>query len=451
MAKKPSPVRKATQARPAKRVVRAKRAVAPKRAASVKPKPAAAHPLSPLAPKAAPKLPPLAGVRLATGAAGVRYAGRTDVLLAVFAPGTQVAGVFTRSKTASAPVEWCREAARGGVARALVVNSGNANAFTGKAGFEGARAVADAAAATIDCPAREVFLASTGVIGEPLPAQKITRILGSLAESGSASGWREAAEAIMTTDTYPKLATAQAQIGGHRVTINGIAKGSGMIAPDMATMLAFVVTDASLPASVLRDLLAAGTEPSFNAITVDGDTSTSDTLLLFATGKGAAHPQIARAGDPRLSDFRAKLDGVLLDLALQVVKDGEGAQKLIRVDVSGAESDAAAKRIALSIANSPLVKTAIAGGDANWGRVVMAVGKAGEAADRDRLRIDFGGHVVAENGERAAAYDEKLATKAVAGREVTIGVELGIGTGRARVWTCDLTDGYIRINGAYRS
>jgi len=414
-------------------------------------KPASDHTKSPLAPKTIASLPPLAGIRLSTGAAGVRYKDRTDVLLAVMAPETQVAGVFTKSKTSSAPVEWCRAQLKRGTARALVVNSGNANAFTGKAGEAGAREVAESAGAVIGCDAREVFMASTGVIGEPLPASRITRILGSLAQAGAAGGWRAAAEAIMTTDTYPKLATASAQIDGHKVTINGIAKGSGMIAPDMATMLAFVFTDAALPAAVLQDMLSSGVKTSFNAITVDSDTSTSDTLLLFATGKGAHHPTIAKSNDKRLNDFRRKLDEVLLDLALQVVRDGEGAQKLIQVDVTGAESDESARRIALSIANSPLVKTAIAGSDANWGRVVMAVGKAGEPADRDKLRISFGNQVVAENGERAPRYDEAAATRAVSGLEVMIGVDLGLGRGKARVWTCDLTEGYIRINGSYRS
>ncbi|HWD28306.1 MAG TPA: bifunctional glutamate N-acetyltransferase/amino-acid acetyltransferase ArgJ [Rhizomicrobium sp.] len=411
----------------------------------------AAHPVSPLAPKTYPSLPPLAGVRLSTGAAGVKYKDRTDVLLAAFSPGTQVAGVFTKSRTSSAPVEWCKANVAKGVARALVVNSGNANAFTGKAGFEGASQVAESAAAIVGCKPGEVFLASTGVIGEPLPHGKITKILGQLAEEGAAGGFRAAAEAIMTTDTYPKVATAQATIDGKRVTINGIAKGSGMIAPDMATMLSFVFTDANLPASVLQECLSAGVGPSFNSITVDSDTSTSDTLLLFATGKGGKHAPVAKAGDKRLTDFRRGLDRVLLDLALQVVKDGEGAQKLIRIDVSGAENDAAAKRIGLSIANSPLVKTAMAGSDANWGRIVMAVGKSGEAADRDRLKISFGSHVVAEKGMRAASYNEAAATRAVSGREVAIAVELGLGNGTARVWTCDLTHGYIDINGSYRS
>ena len=412
---------------------------------------AAAVAVSPLAPKTLAKLPPLAGVRLSTGAAGVRYKDRTDVLLAVLSPGTQVAGVFTKSKTASAPVDWCKANLKSGSARALVVNSGNANAFTGKAGIDGARQIAESAAAVVGCRPSEVFLASTGVIGEPLAAGRITKILGTLAEEGAADGWRAAAEAIMTTDTYPKLATASAMIDGKRVTINGIAKGSGMIAPDMATMLSFVFTDAALPSSVLQELLSAAVKPSFNAITVDSDTSTSDTLLLFATGKGAHHSAVSKASDKRLNEFRQRLDAVLLNLALQVVRDGEGAQKLIRIDVTGADSDDAAKRIALSVANSPLVKTAIAGDDANWGRIVMAIGKSGEAADRDKLRIAFGDQVVADKGERAAKYNEAAATKAVKGREVEITIDMGLAKGNARIWTCDLTHGYIDINGSYRS
>lgn len=436
-----------------RRVVAAGRRAKPARLGVAKSpaKAAAAPPVSPLAPKAVASLPPLAGVRLATGLAGIRQRSRPDVMLAVLAPGTQVAGLFTTSKTASAPVEWCRAQLPRRTARALVANSGNANAFTGSAGRDAVREIAGSAAAALDCHVHEIFIASTGVIGEPLPAERVTRILARLAESGAADAWRDAAEAIMTTDTFAKMATARAAIDGHRVTINAIAKGSGMIAPDMATMLAFVFTDANIPAPVLQELLEAGAKNSFQAITVDGDTSTSDTLLLFATGKGAAHPSINKAGDRRLIDFRQKLDGLLLELALQVVRDGEGAQKLIRVDVSGAESEQSARRIAFAIANSPLVKTAIAGGDANWGRVVMAVGKAGEPADRDRLRIAFGGQTVAEQGRRAEGYDEAAATNAVAGREVAIGVDLGLGQGRARVWTCDLTEGYVRINGSYRS
>src|SRR5471032_766081 len=382
--------------------------------------------VSPLAPKSFPKLPPLAGVRLATGAAGARYEDRTDVLMALLSTGTQIAGAITTSKTASAPVLWCRGELKYGEARVLVVYSGNANAFTGKAGQDGVRAIAEEAAAVARCRGSEVFMASTGVIGEPLPAEKITKVLSRLVGEGAAGNWRAAADAIMTTDTYPKAATATAHIDGVKVTINGIAKGSGMIAPDMATMLSFVFTDANLPSSVLQECLSAGVGPSFNSITVDSDTSTSDTLMLFATGKGGKHTAIAKASDKKLTEFRRALDGVLLDLALQVVRDGEGAQKLVRIDVTGAESDKAAKRIGLSIANSPLVKTAMAGSDANWGRIVMAVGKAGEAADRDRLRISFGGHLVAEKGQRAAKYDEKIATRAVSGRDVEILVELGL-------------------------
>jgi glutamate N-acetyltransferase/amino-acid N-acetyltransferase len=414
-------------------------------------RPAEASTRSPLAAKSLPKLPPLAGVRLATGAAGVRYKDRTDVLLVTLAPETQVAGVFTQSKTAAAPVEWCRTQLAAGTARALVVNSGNANAFTGAAGMAAATAVAQSAAGAIGCRPAEVFLASTGVIGEALPAEKITRVLGELAQSGAADGWGAAANAIMTTDTYPKLATASAEIDGRKVTINGIAKGSGMIAPDMATLLSFVFTDAAIPAPVLQTLLSESVKASFNSITVDSDTSTNDTLLFFATGKGARHAAIGRASDNRLADFRRKLDVVLLHLALQVVRDGEGAQKLIQVDVTGATSDESARKIALAVANSPLVKTAIAGNDANWGRVVMAVGKAGEPADRDRLKIWFGKELVAENGARAGNYKEAAATRAVSGREVAIAVDIGIGTGRARIYTCDLTEGYIRINGSYRS
>ena len=410
----------------------------------------AGHPISPLAPKRVPKLSPIAGVRLATAEAGIRYTNRPDLLLATFAPGTRVAGVFTGSKAASAPVEWCRMQLPHGTARALVVNSGNANAFTGRAGAFAVGVVAEATAAEVGCKDREVFLASTGVIGEPLLADKITRRLPALSRRSSPDKWRAAAEAIMTTDTYPKQATRSAMIGGRKVRLNGIAKGSGMIAPDMATLLAFVFTDASIPAPVLQELLTDGVKASFNCITVDSDTSTSDTLLLFATG-GAAHPKIRSTSDRNLRDFRDKLNALLMDLALQVVRDGEGAQKLIQVEVTGAMSNDSARKIAQSIANSPLVKTAIAGGDANWGRVVMAVGKAGEPADRDRLTIRFGDHVVAEQGSRSRGYRERIASKAVAGRHVRISVDLGLGLGQAQIYTCDLTHGYIDINGSYRS
>lgn len=418
-------------------------------------KPAAAkatsvHPISPLAPKRFVRLEPLAGVVLAAGEAGVRYKNRTDVMLAVFEPGTKVAGVFTKSKAASAPVEWCKACLPRGSARALVVNSGNANAFTGKAGLKSTGDVAVAATSVVGCDADEVYMASTGVIGEPLPAEKITAVLKDLKAAAAPNRWREAAQAIMTTDTYPKMAKATAKIGGKTVQINGMCKGSGMIAPDMATMLAFVVTDANLPSKVLQELLSEGVKPSFNSITVDSDTSTSDTLLLFATCKAANKP-VRVASDPKLRDFKKKLNEVLLDLALQVVRDGEGATKLIKINVQGAESDLAANRIALSIANSPLVKTAMAGNDANWGRVVMAVGKSGEKADRDRLKIWFGKELVAEKGERAPKYNEAKATKEVSKLETEITVDLKLGKGKARVWTCDLTHGYIDINGSYRS
>jgi len=410
-----------------------------------------AHPISPLAPKTLAKLPPISGVRLGAGSAGIRYEGRTDVLLAVLAPGTSVAGVLTTSKTASAPVDWCRSALVQKSARLLVVNSGNANAFTGKAGMDAVRATAESAAALAGCRPQEVFIASTGVIGEPLPVKRLTAVLPEIYENTGATAWDQAARAIMTTDTFPKMATATAQIDGQLVKINGIAKGSGMIAPDMATMLSFVFTDAAIPPDVLQALLVQGVETSFNSITVDSDTSTSDTLLLFATGKGAKHNPVLRANDKRIDDFRVKLNALLQDLAVQVVRDGEGATKLVRINVTGAESNAAARKIALSIANSPLVKTAIAGGDANWGRIVMAVGKSGEAANRDKLSIKFGGHRVATMGQRDPNYSEALMARYMQRPEIEIDVDVGVSKFAAGVWTCDLTHGYISINGDYRS
>ena len=408
-------------------------------------------PRSPLAPEETPRLPPIAGVRLAAAACGVRYKGRTDVCLMEFAPGSAVAGVLTRTLSPSAPVDWCRKALKGGKARAILVNSGNANAFTGKAGDASVRRCVAAAAEALDCRREEVFAASTGVIGEPLADERITAGLPGLIAGLEADRWAEAAGAIMTTDTFPKLATRTAKIGKIEVRLNGIAKGSGMIAPDMATMLAFVATDAKLPASVLRPLLRRAAERSFNCITVDGDTSTSDTLLLVATGAGAEHARIARADDRRLADFAAKLESLLVDLACQVARDGEGASKFITIDVSGAASHAAARRIGLAIANSPLVKTAIAGADANWGRIVMAVGKAGERAERDRLKIVIGGVKVAARGSRVPDYDEAPVAAHMKGREIAIAVDVGVGRGHARVWTCDLTHGYIDINADYRS
>ncbi|MEO5373594.1 MAG: bifunctional glutamate N-acetyltransferase/amino-acid acetyltransferase ArgJ [Alphaproteobacteria bacterium] len=406
--------------------------------------------VSPLAPTAVPELPPLAGVRLASHACGIRYRDRTDLLFVEMVPGTTAAGVFTRSLTCSAPVDWSRAAAAGGRARALVVNSGNANAFTGRAGEDAVRTTAEATAAVVGCDPAEVFIASTGTIGVPLDASKITGALPPLRERLRDEAWAEAARAIMTTDTYPKCATRTATIDGVPVRLNGIAKGSGMIAPDMATMLGFVFTDAALPAPVLRALLTRGADRSFNAITVDSDTSTSDTLCLFATGQ-APHQPVSDPGDARLVGFRRALDGLLLDLAHLVVRDGEGASKFVTITVTGAASPRAARRIGLAIANSPLVKTAIAGEDANWGRVVMAVGKSGEKADRDRLRIAIGGTLVAEAGGAVPGYDETPVVTHMKGHDIVIEVDVGVGRGRATVWTCDLTHAYIDINGAYRT
>jgi glutamate N-acetyltransferase/amino-acid N-acetyltransferase len=409
--------------------------------------------ISPLAPASFPEMPPVAGVRLATAAAGIRYAGRTDVLLAVLDPGTAVAGVFTRSQCPSAPVDWCRARIKGGTARALVVNSGNANAFTGKSGKAATALTADIAAAAVGSKPNTVFLASTGVIGEPLDASKFGDVMERLAEGAAAGGWEDAAQAIMTTDTFPKGAAAMVRLGATAVTICGIAKGAGMIAPDMGTMLAFVFTDAPIAPAVLRGLLRDGVEDTFNAVTIDGDTSTSDTLLVFATGAAARHgvEKIARANDPRLPAFRKGFNAVLADLSEQIARDGEGARKLVEIVVEGARSKRSARRIALSIANSPLVKTAIAGEDANWGRVVMAVGKAGEPADRDRLSIWFNGIRVAHKGERDPAYDEAAVSEAMKKPEIALKVALGLGKGRDRVLTCDLTKEYVAINGDYRS
>jgi glutamate N-acetyltransferase/amino-acid N-acetyltransferase len=410
-------------------------------------------PLSPLAPASYPDLPEIEGVRFAAGAAGIRYKGRADVMLALFDRGTEVAGVFTKSKCPSAPVDWCRARLAGGKARALVVNSGNANAFTGKAGVQAAKLTASIAAKAVGAPQSEIFLASTGVIGEPLDASKFDGVLAKLAAKAKPGEMFEAAKAIMTTDTYPKVATVGVEIGGVAVTLSGMAKGAGMIAPDMATMLSFAFTDAPIAANVLQALLSKAVQNSFNAITVDSDTSTSDTLLLFATGAAAARgaPRIVAANDRRLAPFKAALDVLLLDLAHQVVKDGEGARKFVEVTVVGAVSNGAAKRVALSIANSPLVKTAIAGGDANWGRVVAAVGKAGEKAERDRLAIWFGDIRVASKGLRDSAYDEAEVSKLMKKPKIDIYVEIGLGRGQATVWTCDLTKEYVEINGDYRS
>lgn len=409
--------------------------------------------ISPLAPKTYPTLPAIEGVRLATAEAGIRYKNRTDVLLVTVDEGTAAAGVFTTSKCPSAPVDWCRAALKGGKARGLVVNSGNANAFTGKTGAQAVKLTAQIAAKALGCKPQEIVLASTGVIGEPLDATKFNGVLADCAARASDDAWLDAAKAIMTTDTYPKVATKSVKIDGVKVTINGIAKGAGMIAPDMATMLSFVFTDAPIAAGALKVLLKNAVNPSFNAITVDSDTSTSDTLILFATGaaKKRGCPKISSASDKRLAAFTKALNALVMDLAHQVVKDGEGARHFVEITVDGAKSDASAKKIALSIANSPLVKTAIAGEDANWGRIVAAVGKAGEPADRDRLAIAFGGIRVAHKGLRDPSYDEAKVSAYMKNEDIDIRVSLGLGKGKATVWTCDLTKEYVEINGDYRS
>jgi glutamate N-acetyltransferase / amino-acid N-acetyltransferase len=411
-----------------------------------------ALPISPLAPSATPALPEIAGVRLSAAATGIRYKGRPDVLLAVMDKGTTAAGCFTLSKSRSAPVDWCASQLAKGQGRAMIVNAGNANAFTGKRGVATVKAVATAAAKELGCKPNEVFQASTGVIGEPLDPSFIVNALPALHREASANAWDQSARAIMTTDTFPKVATTRVKLGTKTVTINGIAKGSGMIAPDMATMLVFIFTDAALPAKILQGLLSASVAKSFNCITVDSDTSTSDTVMMFATGAaGGALTGLKSAADARLKAFAKALDALCMDLALQVVKDGEGAEKLIEIAVTGAQSEAAAKRIGMSIANSPLVKTAIAGEDANWGRIVMAIGKSGEKAIRDKLKIKIGGVQVAVKGMRDATYREADIMPHMKGRHIVIEADVGVGKGKARVWTCDLTHRYIDINGSYRS
>ncbi|GGB61499.1 arginine biosynthesis bifunctional protein ArgJ [Roseibium aquae] len=408
--------------------------------------------VSPLAPTSFPEMPDIKGVRLATAEAGIKYKNRTDVLLASLSPGTTVAGVFTKSKCPSAPVDWCRQQLGGGVARGLLVNSGNANAFTGKTGVETVRLSAEIAARALDCSPSEIFLASTGVIGEPLDARKFEDPLHGMSGRMTTS-WLDAARAIMTTDTFPKIATASVEIDGVMVHINGIAKGAGMIAPDMATMLSFIFTDAPVSSAVLQSALSREVENSFNAVTVDSDTSTSDTVLVFATGaaRQSGLEPIDTVEDPRADGLLLALRDVMQDLAQQIARDGEGARKFVEVQVEGAETDLSAKKIALSIANSPLVKTAFAGEDANWGRVVMAVGKAGEPADRDRLAIWFGDVRVAVNGARDPGYSEEAASEVMKQAEIVLRVDLGLGSGSFRVWTCDLTKEYVAINGDYRS
>lgn len=410
-------------------------------------------PVSPLAPSFFPDLPLLEGVRFASAFAGIRKIEKPDVLLVSFDPGTQVAGVFTRSQCPSAAVDWCRRILPIGEARALFVNAGNANAFTGQKGIDSVRQTVQLLSKALNIAENTIFLASTGVIGEPLDAGKFVPIINPLVAGLSPHTMFSAAQAMMTTDTYPKIATATARLGEGEVQLNGMAKGSGMIAPDMATLLSFIFTDAPLTATVQRALLEACLPQTFNSITVDSDTSTSDTLLFFATGAARKRgiPLIEDPQDPRLEDLREKLEGLLRHLAHQVVKDGEGCTKFVEIRVEGAENEKAAKRIALSIANSPLVKTAIAGEDANWGRIVAAIGKAGEKAERDRLSIWFGSTRVAFEGRRDPTYQEESVSALMKEEEIKIRVHVGIGQGVWTVWTCDLTKTYVAINGDYRS
>ena len=420
------------------------------------PAPAKASPpkVSPLAPATLPDLPQIAGVRLSVAQAGVRYKGRNDVMLAELAPGTEIAGTFTTSATRAAPVLDCQDkiaqAAKPDEGAAFLVNAGNANAFTGAHGDASVQALTAAVAAVLNLPQARVFTSSTGVIGEPLPHERITAVLSDMASTLSPDGMKDAAAAIMTTDTFAKVATTTLDIDGTPVKIAGIAKGSGMIAPDMATMLVYIFTDAAIRHQALQRLVSRLTGETFNCITVDGDTSTSDTLLIAATGQSGA-PQIRDLRSRPAKEFADALKTVMLDLAHQVVRDGEGATKFVEVQVTGATRDADARKAALAIANSPLVKTAIAGEDPNWGRIVMAVGKSGAHANRDKLSIRFGDILVAENGWVAEGYSEAAGAAYMKNPELTITVDLGLGRGTATMWTCDLTHGYIQINADYRS
>ena len=406
---------------------------------------------SPLAPKRLPPMPDVAGVRMASVAAGITYKNRADLTLFEVARGSAIAGVLTKSSMPGAPVDWCRRHLGRGKARAIVINAGNANVFSGRQGIEDVATTAKAVAAAVGCKSEDVFVSSTGVIGENLAIDRLVTAVPKVHGKLAAKNWGQAARSICTTDTFPKAATKTAEIGGKQVTIAGIAKGSGMIAPNMGTMLSYIFTDAKLPAGVLRSLLRRINEKTFNAITVDSDTSTSDTVLLVATGKGPRHARIDDVRDARLKDFAAALEEVMRDLAHQIVRDGEGASKFIEITVKGAASRTAARTIAMSIANSPLVKTAIAGEGANWGRIIMAVGKSGEAADRDALSIRVGGVLIAENGYPHPDYREEQVVPHMKGEEIEIEVDVGVGRARASVWTCDLTHGYISINADYRS
>jgi glutamate N-acetyltransferase/amino-acid N-acetyltransferase len=400
-----------------------------------------------------PKMPPIAGVEMAVGRAGFYKHERDDLVVFHFPDGAACAGVFTRHGVGSAPVDWCKkhlEATGGEGVKALVVNAGCANSFTGKPGADAARRTASAAAKRFDCRQRDVMLASTGVIGVLLDDHKIAARLPEVQARLSADAWADAARGIMTTDTFPKGSYVEADIDGVTVKIGGVCKGSGMIAPDMATMLAFLVTDANLTPAVLQTLVSLYVRNTFNSVTVDGDRSTNDTCLLFATGKSGA-PRISRVGDRRLADFREKLEAVMLDLAHQLVKDGEGATKFVKITVTGAESPLSARKIAKTVADSPLVKTAFAGEDANWGRIVMAVGRADEPVDRDRMSVKFGDLWAARDGAVSATYDEAKMSAYMKKPELEVSVDVGVGRGTATVWTCDLTKRYVEINGDYRS
>ncbi len=405
--------------------------------------------LSPLAPFSFPNLPTIPGVNLATAASGTRYKGRDDLLLITLAADSSVAGVFTKSDTAAAPVYWSQNIAKTGKAVAIITNAGNANAFTGKLGDEAVHEIAKGLAARLKCDANAIMIASTGVIGEPLDVNALAPYFTGLVNNQTAN-WQDAAKAIMTTDTFAKGAFANCVIDGIKITLCGIAKGSGMIAPNMATMLGYIATDAALPASVLKRCLEDATNQSFNSITVDSDTSTNDSVFLIASGSAANQP-IVSADDPLLNDFRTALDEVTRDLAIQIVRDGEGATKLVTIDVAGATDRKSARQIGLAIANSPLVKTAIAGGDANWGRIVMAIGKLSIGVSADDISIDIGGYAVARDGMRVTDYNETPIASHMNGQMIDIGITVGQGDGAARVWTCDLTHDYIKINADYRS
>ena len=404
--------------------------------------------VSPLAPKLYPELPVLDGVKLASIEAGIKYQGRKDLCMIVFDKPAEIAGVFTKSKCPSAPVDWCRKYLSKGKAKAIVINSGNANAFTGQKGVQSTLQTAKAAAQVLECSEKAIFLASTGVIGEPLDTSGFGEKISMANAVLKSDGWHEAAQAIMTTDTYPKLSTIAFEIDGKTYHINGIAKGSGMIAPDMATMLSFIVTDLAVDNKVLQHLLSRYTKTTFNAITVDSDTSTSDTVLLMSSGK---ERKITDVKDKKLKPFKKALEEVMHELSMLLVRDGEGATKQVCIEVTGAKSKGSARMIAKAIANSPLVKTAVAGQDANWGRIVMAVGKAGEPAERDLLTISFGDVMVAQNGERVPDYSEEAASLVMQADKINITIDIGLGKGHAKIWTCDLTKEYVAINGDYRS